>query len=105
MTISTNYATPVTVNGYQCSNCTQVDEAKKHIDPAHPKSGPFGIDAKSDPSVVDNPSLIANAAATPGSAQSNSAGAGAGSNPGSGGGTGQPSSSTPGIGGLVDFKV
>ncbi len=100
MTISTNYATPVTVNGYQCSNCTQVDEAKKHIDPAHPKSGPFGIDAKTDPSVVDNPALIAKAAATAG-AQSN----GPGNDPAAGGGTGQSSSSTPGLGGLVDFKV
>jgi hypothetical protein len=31
------------VNGYQCRNCTDVDYAKRHIDPAHPKDGPFGI--------------------------------------------------------------
>ncbi len=48
MAISTDYATPVTVNGFSCKNCTEVDEAKKHIDPAHPKDGPFGINA--DPS-------------------------------------------------------
>lgn len=41
-----NYPTPVTVNGYSCENCTEVDEAKKHIDPAHPKDGPYGVDAK-----------------------------------------------------------
>ena len=49
MTLSVNYPTPVWVNGFQCRNCTDVDFAKKHIDPAHPQSGPFDIDAKSDP--------------------------------------------------------
>ena len=38
-----NYPTPVQVNGYTCRNCTDVDYAKKHIDPQHPKDGPFGI--------------------------------------------------------------
>jgi len=47
--LSVNYPTPVWVNGYQCRNCTDVDLAKKHIDPAHPQSGPFNIDAKTDP--------------------------------------------------------
>ena len=51
MTIGSNYPTPVTVNGFVCKNCTDVDYAKKHIDPAHPKSGPFGINAKDDPTV------------------------------------------------------
>ena len=46
---STNYPQPVQVNGFTCHNCTEVDEAKKHIDPAHPKSGPYGVDAKTDP--------------------------------------------------------
>ena len=46
---STNYQVPVQVNGFTCHNCTEVDEAKKHVDPAHPKSGPYGIDAKTDP--------------------------------------------------------
>ena len=45
MAISANYPTPVYVNGFQCKNCTDVDYAKKHIDPAHPKDGPYGIDA------------------------------------------------------------
>jgi hypothetical protein len=49
MSIGSNYPTPVTVNGYLCRNCTDVDYAKKHIDPAHPKSGPYGINAKNDP--------------------------------------------------------
>jgi len=46
---STNYPQPVQVNGFTCRNCTDVDNAKKHIDPAHPKSGPYGIDAATDP--------------------------------------------------------
>jgi len=54
MTIGSNYPTPVTVNGFLCKNCTDVDYAKKHIDPAHPKSGPYGIDAKDDPTVKNN---------------------------------------------------
>jgi len=48
MSIGTNYAHPVNVNGYSCKNCTDVDYAKKHIDPAHPKSGPYGVNADSD---------------------------------------------------------
>lgn len=53
MSISGDYAHPVTVNGYSCKNCTDVDYARKHIDPAHPKDGPYGLDAKDkvDPAV------------------------------------------------------
>jgi len=47
---STNYPHPVYVNGFACHNCAEVDNAKKHIDPAHPKSGPYGINAATDPS-------------------------------------------------------
>lgn len=50
-----NYPTPVMVNGYSCKNCTEVDEAKKHIDPAHPKDGPFGVFANSQPPNPDDP--------------------------------------------------
>jgi hypothetical protein len=46
---SANYAQPVQVNGFLCHNCTEVDNAKKHIDPAHPRSGPYGVDADTDP--------------------------------------------------------
>jgi len=50
-----NYPNPVLVNGYSCKNCTDVDYAKKNIDPAHPADGPFGVDAKSKPaSPVDS---------------------------------------------------
>ena len=49
MLIGTNYPHPIQVNGFTCRNCTDVDNAKKNIDPAHPKSGPYGIDAASDP--------------------------------------------------------
>ena len=49
MSISADYPHPVTVNGFSCKNCTDVDYAKKHIDPAHPKSGPYGVTAASEP--------------------------------------------------------
>ena len=55
MAIGTDYPTPVIVNGFQCKNCTDVGYAKKHIDPAHPKSGPYGINAKDDPTVKSAP--------------------------------------------------
>lgn len=57
MTISGDYSTPVTVNGFQCKNCTDVDNAKKHIDPQHPKSGPYGVNAKDDPTVRNSPAV------------------------------------------------
>jgi hypothetical protein len=57
MTISGDYPSPVTVNGYSCKNCTDVDYAKKHIDPAHPKDGPYGVDAKSDPAGANDPAV------------------------------------------------
>ena len=37
------------VNGFQCRNCTDIDYAKKHIDPAHPQDGPYGVNAKDHP--------------------------------------------------------
>jgi hypothetical protein len=48
MAISGDYPSPVTVNGFSCRNCTDVDNAKKHIDPAHPSAGPFGINDSND---------------------------------------------------------
>ena len=54
MSISTDYPSPVQVNGFTCRNCTDVDYAKKHIDPAHPKDGPYGIDAQSNPGGSDH---------------------------------------------------
>ena len=84
MTISANYTVPVTVNGFSCKNCTEVDEAKKFIDPAHPKSGPYGVDAKSDPTVTSSPAFqlggALKAAATATSSRPSAAGA-TGSNP------------------------
>ncbi|KQY27656.1 hypothetical protein ASD21_09830 [Caulobacter sp. Root1455] len=32
-----------TINGFACKDCTDIDYAKKHIDPAHPKNGPYDI--------------------------------------------------------------
>jgi hypothetical protein len=48
MSISADYPTPIYVNGYLCRNCSDVAYAQKHIDPAHPKDGPFGVDAASN---------------------------------------------------------
>jgi hypothetical protein len=45
MVTSVNYPSPIFVNGYLCHNCTDVDYAKKNIDPNHPKDGPFGVNA------------------------------------------------------------
>lgn len=45
-----NYSSPVHVNGFACMNCADVSLASKHIDPAHPQSGPFDKDAANDPS-------------------------------------------------------
>lgn len=53
MAISGDYPTPVNVNGFSCKNCTDVDNAKKHIDPAHPEDGPFGINAKNRPDAIE----------------------------------------------------
>ncbi len=49
---SVNYPQPVMVNGYPCKNCTDVDLAKAHIDPQHPSAGPYGVNAKADPSLA-----------------------------------------------------
>jgi hypothetical protein len=43
-----NYPVPVLVNGYRCQNCSQVDEAKKNIDPQNPAAGSYGINAKNE---------------------------------------------------------
>jgi hypothetical protein len=61
MSVNGDYATPVLVNGFTCHNCTEVAEATKHIDPAHPKSGPYGIDAKDDPTVQNKPGITPDA--------------------------------------------
>ena len=67
MSVSTNYPMPVTVNGYSCKNCTDVDYAKKNIDPAHPKDGPYGVD-KTDKGPRDVNSVGAAKASDPASA-------------------------------------
>jgi hypothetical protein len=58
MTIGSDYPTPVIVNGFSCKNCTDVDYAKRHIDPEHPKSGPYGINAKDDPTVKNTLTVV-----------------------------------------------
>jgi hypothetical protein len=49
---SVNYPQPVMVNGFPCKNCAEVDLAKAHIDPQHPSAGPYGVNAKADPSLA-----------------------------------------------------
>ena len=53
MAVSADYSIPVQVNGFSCRNCTDVAYAKKHIDPAHPKSGPYNVNAAGDPSRIN----------------------------------------------------
>ena len=61
MTIgSVNYASPVSVNGYSCINCSEVALATRNIDPAHPRSGPNNVDAAKDPTrTATDPARIA----------------------------------------------
>ena len=49
MAISGDYSSPILVNGYSCRNCTDVENARKNIDPAHPRSGPFNSTPELDP--------------------------------------------------------
>ena len=57
---STSYVAPVQVNGYTCSDCTDVQLATKGIDPRHPQSGPENRDAITDPTRnVSDPVKIA----------------------------------------------
>ena len=37
-----------TINGFACKDCTDIDYAKKHIDPAHPKNGPYDVNKPKD---------------------------------------------------------
>ena len=57
MAISGDYAHPVNVNGFPCRNCTEVAEATKHIDPAHPKDGPYGINAPDPAASLRGPAV------------------------------------------------
>jgi len=43
MAISPDYPHPIVVNGFSCRNCTDVDRARRNIDPAVPRAGPFGL--------------------------------------------------------------
>jgi hypothetical protein len=57
MAISGDYSSPVTVNGFACRNCSDVDRAKRNIDPANPSAGPFGVN---DPSKAGKSSAAKN---------------------------------------------
>jgi hypothetical protein len=58
MAISVDYPQPVYVNGFACMNCAQVAEAKQDIDPAHPRSGPAGVNAGFGPTVRQSLAVI-----------------------------------------------
>ena len=63
MAINGDYSSPILVNGYSCRNCTDVANAKKNIDPAPPRSGPFNSTAETDPGARMVPQTVnANAA-------------------------------------------
>jgi hypothetical protein len=66
MQIGVNYPSPVTVNGFSCRNCSEVDIARRHIDPQHPRSGANDADALSDPtrSQADKSKIAAQRAAS-----------------------------------------
>ena len=113
MTISANYPTPVYVNGYACNNCTQVAEAKKGVDPADPKAGPYGVDAESDPKANGasdtsrSPAVIfggvlAQSTGVSSAASSSSPASSVWSAPSS---TMQPSYTNSGVGGQLDLTV
>jgi hypothetical protein len=70
---SVNYPQPVMVNGYPCKNCTDVDLAKAHIDPQHPSAGPYGVNAKADPSLAGKRLDAATGAVTFGGSLGNNA--------------------------------
>lgn len=55
MAISGDYSSPVTVNGFVCRNCADVDRAKRHIDPADPAAGPFGVNGSHKPGKAAKP--------------------------------------------------
>lgn len=55
MAISGDYPSPVTVNGFVCRNCSDVDRAKRHIDPADPAAGPFGVNGSNKPGKANKP--------------------------------------------------
>jgi hypothetical protein len=71
-----NYPSPVTVNGYSCKNCTDVDYAKQHIDPAHPKDGPYGVDEKNAPPKPSDPPAVTFGGVLAGVSQSATGGTG-----------------------------
>jgi hypothetical protein len=63
MTINGNYPSPVTVNGFSCMNCTDVDRANKFVDPAHPQDGPKpegpkGADTDQQKVTFNDPAVI-----------------------------------------------
>ena len=59
MAINGDYAAPITVNGFTCRNCTDVDRAKRNIDPADPTGAKarakeaLGIEDKTKHKVFD----------------------------------------------------
>lgn len=55
MAISGDYSSPVTVNGFVCRNCSDVDRAKRQIDPADPAAGPFGVNGSHKPGKATGP--------------------------------------------------
>lgn len=49
--VGANYASPVTVNGYPCWNCTDVEKAKKSVDPSARSDTTGPVDRSTQPTV------------------------------------------------------
>lgn len=49
----------MTVNGYFCRNCADVEFAKRHVDPTRPKDGPNGIYATDGDVAKRTPAIAA----------------------------------------------
>ena len=50
VSLSTNHSSTIQVYGFSCRSCSDVGYANKGIDPAHPKSGAYDVNAATDPS-------------------------------------------------------
>lgn len=57
------------VNGYVCHNCTDVENAKKGVDPAHPKKDISSRSQAKTGEALNTPSVILSGALSKGEAQ------------------------------------
>jgi len=58
MSVSGDYAQPVSVNGYVCWNCSQVADAKKGVDPADVKPGETAAQAQASSNTTPTSAVV-----------------------------------------------